>query len=376
MSRSIENTDEKFIKLVTLASAGDLPGVRSLVAAGFDPTTRRVDGTPLLEELIGDLWYLPAIPKYEVVKTMLELGADASQRSPDGTGPLYLAVMDMDTEMLRLLIDAGADPNDERMDSAFESLYDWAVLDYELDVWSLDEFGSPADTDLVDEDSWLRFLDREAIQRGRRRPDHLVLLRERGALSMAEMSELQGSPRFGVLDKLRNRFDICIEVIEETDAFEGASTCVCTTISIDGEAIEPQHYVDAMALVESLRSSGRYEIFVCGCTKPRACGAVFHGVEVRHGVGGIVRWDLRRPQLVYPEGEPSDGPLGPEVKSTYSFRRSQMIAALESYFDSLRAFAAKQPNRVEWPIYGQSLDHVLGLELPDQSGSVENSPQR
>jgi hypothetical protein len=43
----------------------------------------------------------------------------------------------MDTEMLRLLLDAGADPNVVRIrnDGDRESLYDWAHAVYHDEVW-------------------------------------------------------------------------------------------------------------------------------------------------------------------------------------------------------------------------------------------------
>lgn len=364
MTSSNDHEEERFRTLLALTKLGDLAGIRALVAEGLDPTALAADGTPLLERVLFLLDDRPAGLMQQVVKTLLELGADARQRSPDGTGPLYLAVIDMDTEMLRILMDAGADPNDERMDSEFETLYDWARCDYSFEVWRLGDYGCPTDADLADEDSWLRFLDRQAIEQGRRRPDHLMLLRERGARSMAELSELPGSPHFGVFDKLMSQFDLRFEAPPATPGLEHTSIQVYTSISIDGEPIEPQQYVDVLALVESLRSSGRFEIFVCGCAKPRECGLAFHGVEVTQGIGGTICWDLHRPQLASSENMPNAGILGPEARSSYWFKRSQMVAAIRSYLNSLRAFAAKRQHRVEWPIDGQSIYDVLQLELP------------
>jgi hypothetical protein len=50
---------------------------------------------------------------------------------------------------------------------------------------------SPTDADKASEDSWLKFLDRLTIKYGKRRPDYLMLLRERGALTYAEQQKIQ-----------------------------------------------------------------------------------------------------------------------------------------------------------------------------------------
>ncbi len=89
--------------------------------------------------------------------------------------------------MLRILLDEGADPNAVTMDSESESLYDWAEFDYRYEVWDINppEEGTPGDR--VDEDAWLQYLDRLALKYGKRRPGHLQLLRDRGALMRADI---------------------------------------------------------------------------------------------------------------------------------------------------------------------------------------------
>lgn len=186
------SSEEAFQRLGSLACAGDLDGLRTLVANGFDLAVRSPLGETPLRRVLADIDHAPEAPRYAVVQELLRLGADARQIGTDGTGPLFMAVLSMDTEMLRILLDAGADPNAEEMDPAVESLYDWAVFDYRYEIWNLNLPADPADSDRASEDAWLAFLDRLAIQHGKRRPDHLLLLRERGALCMKELNLRSG----------------------------------------------------------------------------------------------------------------------------------------------------------------------------------------
>ncbi len=73
-----------------------------------------------------------------MIREILRLGADPRVLSHDGSNPLFTAVLHMDNEMLRILLDAGADPNQPlriplaagsdawSTDAMDESLYDWA----------------------------------------------------------------------------------------------------------------------------------------------------------------------------------------------------------------------------------------------------------
>nr|WP_298168369.1 hypothetical protein [uncultured Pseudomonas sp.] len=79
--------------------------------------------------------------------------------------------------------------------SSGEAPYDWAESDYCYSTWyePFHEGGSllPPDTptaaDEANEDAWLLYLDRCAVKHGMRRPDYLLLLREFGARTMAEL---------------------------------------------------------------------------------------------------------------------------------------------------------------------------------------------
>jgi ankyrin repeat protein len=181
--------EERIQAFVSSACAGDIKAMRCHVAGGFDLNATDRFGDTILERVIGDLEFSPPTPKYRVIQEMLRLGADVRGLSEDGSSPLFIAVLNMDTEMVRILLDAGADPNTATMYARDESLYDWAGFVYRYEVWNgrLPEGVTAASR--TDTDAWLRRLDRLAVKYGKRRPDHLRLLRQRGALSMCELRE-------------------------------------------------------------------------------------------------------------------------------------------------------------------------------------------
>ena len=191
---SVNSVDEfdSVRQFLNSACAGDMDAMGRQAAAGFDCNSLDQFDRPLLEIIIGDLEFVPNIPKYEVVQEMLRLGANVRQLNSDGLGPLFAAVLNMDTEMLRILLDAGADPNREIERASKETLLDWALWDYRYEIWNCSEVICEPDDD-YDVDYWshadsrLRHLDQLAIKYGRRRPDHLLLLRERGALTIYEV---------------------------------------------------------------------------------------------------------------------------------------------------------------------------------------------
>ena len=177
-----------FEKFVDAAYAGDIAAMRDQARAGFDLTTPDDVGETILEAIIDSMADISGPQRYEVVRETLRLGANPCKMNRDGFGPLFSAILAMDAEMLRILLDVGADPNAEKMDTSCESLYDWAEFDYRYEEWDINDFGSPTEEDRRNEKAWLNYLDCLALRKGRRRPDHLILLRERGALTMAELN--------------------------------------------------------------------------------------------------------------------------------------------------------------------------------------------
>lgn len=181
--------DERIQTFVSCACAGDIGAMRAQVAAGFNLNGTDRFGDTILERVISDLEFCSETPKYEVVKELLRLGADPRALSKDGSSPLIVAVLNMDTEMLRILLDAGADPNAVRMHSSDELLYDWAVFVYRYEVWNVKLPEEAKAVDPADKDAWLLYLDSLAVKYGKPRPEYLRLLRARGALSISELRQ-------------------------------------------------------------------------------------------------------------------------------------------------------------------------------------------
>ncbi|MCM8626369.1 ankyrin repeat domain-containing protein [Accumulibacter sp.] len=188
-------------RLVCCVRAGDLDALRELVGSGFDLNGCDQLGETILERVIGELEFCPGKQRYAVIREMLRLGANPGVVGSDGSTPLFTAVVNMDTRMIGILLDAGADPNaslrilrgtGSEADTAgsravAESLYDWAKFAYRYEVWETRLPEDARTADQSDEDAWLGQVDRLAVEYGKRRPDHLRLLRERGAQSTLEL---------------------------------------------------------------------------------------------------------------------------------------------------------------------------------------------
>lgn len=172
-----------------------------------------------------------------------------------------------------------------------------------------------------------------------------------------------------------NRFGICLEPDVEAGLLDpnNREVFLYTVITVDGEQIEPQQCVDLPVLIESLRASGRFEIFVCSCRRPRFCGASFHGVEVEHRDGRLVRWTLQRPQYVCSDNDPFDEWIGPVASSDFRFSRVQMVDALLAYFEIVAQLAAAHPDRLESPIEGQPVGQIPELRAKLLDTAIEPS---
>ena len=175
--------------LCKAAYAGDVATLRQLALEGADFNEVDDFGDSLLKEVVANLSASDAPFRYEVVRTLLELGANSNILGAAGLGPLTDAMLSMDTDLLHILLEAGADPNKPCGFTESDSFYDWAESDYRYniygDYWILPE--EPTEEDEASEEAWLAFLDRIAIKHEVLRPDHLKLLRTYGALTMGEL---------------------------------------------------------------------------------------------------------------------------------------------------------------------------------------------
>jgi hypothetical protein len=204
------DVEERTRIFLSSACEGDIEAMRAQVVGGFDLNGKDRFGDTILERVINDLELSPTTRKYEVIREMLRLGADPQGLSEDGASPLLIAVLNMDAEMVRILLDAGADPNAVGMRARNELLYDWADFVYRQEVWNVKLPEEATMADRTDIDAWLRYLDRLAVKYGRRRPDHLRLLRSRGALSISEWQQRSesGSARTRTGRRSPNRVEL------------------------------------------------------------------------------------------------------------------------------------------------------------------------
>lgn len=172
--------------ILDAAYSGNAALLREFARRGGD-FNEIADGDTLLHDAVSDLCVDDKPYRYDIVHLLLTLGADPKILGDEHSSALVPAMLEMDTEMLRILLDAGVDPNRTSGFTESELLYDWAEFDYRYQVYDINPPDKPSEDDKRDEESWLRFLDRIAIKNNVRRPDHLILLREHGARSAHEM---------------------------------------------------------------------------------------------------------------------------------------------------------------------------------------------
>lgn len=179
-------------ELIAAARSGDFERLRALVAAGADVNACDEYGDSVLTASIGDPDNNDMSLRLAIARELLNLGADPCQTGEDGGGPLCVAGLRLDIDVLRLLMDAGAKPNEETGWEEGRTMYDLVAEDYWVRIWLLDAHtpgfpDGPNHEDLVTQDTWLNFLDRMAVKYDKPRPSHLFLLRERGARGMSEL---------------------------------------------------------------------------------------------------------------------------------------------------------------------------------------------
>jgi len=182
--------NDNFKKLSKAACENDLATIHELIDAGFDKESIDEYGEPLLSDIVFNLLEGLKPFRYDMVKSLIDMGFNPNHFDSDGSGPLTQAMLSMDVEMLDVLLDAGAKPNETAGFKAGEKIYDWATFDYVYQIWGGNKFPEqPTENALADEDFWLLWIDRLAIKHQRRRPDYLLLLRKYGARTSVELTQ-------------------------------------------------------------------------------------------------------------------------------------------------------------------------------------------
>lgn len=181
--------NEEFKTLVKAVNNNDLITVKELLDAGFDLESIDEYGEPILSDIVFNLLEELKPHRYEIVKSLIELGFNPNHLDAEGSGPLTQAMLSMDAEMIVVLLEAGAKPNETAGFKEGEKIYDWAVFDYVYQIWGGNKYPEqPDENALLSEDLWLQWIDGIAIKHQCRRPDYLFALREYGARTGVELS--------------------------------------------------------------------------------------------------------------------------------------------------------------------------------------------
>ena len=164
---------------------GDIDALFRLLDNGADVNERGLFDETLLHEAITKLEGHPKL--MEVVTELLRRGADPKLLTPEGGGPLFSAAIVRDPAIMRLLLEAGADPN-KQYDGP-ETVYEWAEFHYRNDEYRLDLPEEPSAEDTASQDAWLLFLERLAKAYNKNPPDFLRVLRDYGAKTSTELEQ-------------------------------------------------------------------------------------------------------------------------------------------------------------------------------------------
>ena len=141
----------------------------------------------------------------------------------------------------------------------------------------------------------------------------------------------------------------------------GGQIMLHSEIWVDGKHLDEPHFIDLPMLVQSLYEQRRFDIFTCGCGVGM-CAGIVDGIEVQHA-SGLVRWSFRRPLA-------ADFLLDPEltewektaVPVSLTFDRAQMVNAIETYLDTVRALVGEESSKFDWPVRGLSVQDVLKID--------------
>jgi hypothetical protein len=179
-------TTQKYSELRETALRMDFQRLDVLLTQGYTLNCLSEHDETLLTDVLDDALFDKNPNVCTIAQELLKRGADPNFRNSEQRSALHIVMLNMASDVLRLLLEAGANPNNEPGFDESESFYEYAEFDYLHQVYDHCLPEKPTETDRASPEAWLQFLDRLAIQYQRRRPDHLSLLRRFGAKTMKE----------------------------------------------------------------------------------------------------------------------------------------------------------------------------------------------
>ncbi len=143
----------------------------------------KIDATKYAKN--GQDWKARRARLFEIIRLLVEGGANINKRDQEGIGPLWLAVNSRELDVLQFLLENGGTPN--FLTEPKESLLDWAESDYRLYAFNVNPRMEPAEKDKETEEAWIAYLERAAEAQGVEKPVVLQLLRRWGAKTAREL---------------------------------------------------------------------------------------------------------------------------------------------------------------------------------------------
>jgi ankyrin repeat protein len=130
-------TTQEYSELRESALAMDFERVDTLLATGLNLNClSRIDKT-LLTDILDDALFDRSPHTSTIARELLKRGADPNFRNSEQRSALHIVMLNMATDVLRLLLEAGANTNDEQGFDESESFYDYAEFDYRFQVYDL-----------------------------------------------------------------------------------------------------------------------------------------------------------------------------------------------------------------------------------------------
>lgn len=158
-----------------------------------------------------------------------------------------------------------------------------------------------------------------------------------------------------------NRFELQVHVADPSrDIGMVVAPYLITRIWVDGAHLDEPHPIHLPLLIQSLHEPGAYDIFTCDCGEG-GCAGIFEGIHVTHE-GELVHWDFRRPQSAEQIGPDMDAWWDIATPVHLTFRRSQMMNAVQSYLGEIRAIAGDNPDAFDWPVAAISVRTIMGID--------------